>query len=233
MIFMGFKSTMLLFAVLITVFLMSAINLVSADYLGNWKLNTNNYPISSSPSCVLNGAYIYCIGGVSNVVYAAPITNNVIGAWTSNTAYPGANDPDCVSTNNYIYCIGGGGGGTTSVYSAQISNNAIGAWVSNTAYPIPIHISSCNINNNYIYCIAGESGGSGTTAVYSASIVNNAIGAWVSNTAYPINWVVSESCNINNGYLYCIGGRDSTFGVTSVYSAPISNNAIGDRKSVV
>ncbi|MDE1834209.1 MAG: hypothetical protein KGH64_02635, partial [Candidatus Micrarchaeota archaeon] len=86
----------------------------NADSISSWTANTAYSSNVVFPSCATSNNFIYCVGGLTQglaaikSVYSTPITNNNIGAWTSNTQYPSNVDSEsCATSNNFIYCIGG------------------------------------------------------------------------------------------------------------------------------
>ncbi len=140
------------------------------------------------------------------------------------------------SAINYLYCVGGYVGGSkyvSSSYYAPISSSGIGAWQSTTSYPIlstgysGIAGQSCVISQGYIYCIDGEDNQSNPVAdVFIAPISSSGIGSWQSTTAYPIS-VVSLSCAVWSGRVYCVGGLKTDLRDTSaVFYAKLSSSGV-------
>jgi len=56
--------------------------------------------------------------------------------------------------------------------------------------------------------------------VYYALLSSGGVGAWTQTTSYPVD-VSSQSCVVNSGYVYCIGGSNA------VYYAPLSSSGVG------
>jgi hypothetical protein len=76
-------------------------------------------------SCAINNNNIFCATSENNYrsVESAPITNNVIGTWTSqNSLLSNLVGGSCVINNNNIYCINGNSANT--VESAPINTHA-------------------------------------------------------------------------------------------------------------
>ena len=146
---------------------------VSSSGVGNW-IQANPYPapIYTSPNCVTNNGYVYCVGGAEDICcyytvginesYYAPLSaNGAIGSWSATTGFPldgntlvyfqGSDSQNqCAVSGNFIYC-------STflnkaSTYYAPLSSNGIGNWVAmGSIYP---QYSSCSSTNSYVYCIS-------------------------------------------------------------------------------
>ena len=207
---------------------------VKADYLGAWTSNTIYPTVVQEHSCVVNSNNIFCSGGFASggpneisATYNVLLTNNALGTWESDTNYPTQqSEHSCIVYNNYIYCLGGTHTPTTIRSTAFSFPNS---WASNTVYAYPISAKglSCIVDLGYDYCIGG---GTAVNSVYDAPISligYNAIGAWTATTPYPVP-IMYQSCVVSsNNYVYCIGGLSGSTASNSVYSAPITNNAIG------
>ena len=199
---------------------------IEADGLpGTWQ-NTTAYPIPiDTQSCVASSGYIYCVGGVnetngfyaesvnSSSVWYAPLSSMGIGQWALSKAYPtGVYYETCLASGGYIYCITGAGSNGSPVstdYYARLTSEGVGTWTQTTAYPVSLSGQSCAIYSGDIYCVGGEGSiGSYTNAVYYASISSGGIGSWVKGGGYPLS--VQTTCVSSMGWIYCMGGFDST-----------------------
>jgi N-acetylneuraminic acid mutarotase len=219
---------------LVTLVLLPATDSVASS---PW-IKTSSYPtLVDSQGCVTYSGFVYCVGGNNNVgshnrTYYAPLSSSRIGAWKRGTDYPGGGTEQvsCVAYSGYIYCVGGftGINFTQSVYFASVSSKGIGAWKQTTSYPYELSGESCAVNAGYIYCLGGQVYNSGyTAAAFYASLSHSGVGKWKQATNYPFA-VVFESCVTNSGYLYCIGGLNtSNQRVDSVYYASVSSSGIG------
>jgi hypothetical protein len=206
-------------------------SLSSSGAIGTWK-STTKFPIYiDTESCVASSSTIYCIGGnnetdgtnadsaPSNSVWFAPLSPSGIGNWTLTTPYP-ANDyfPDCFAASGYVYCIGGAdsnGNSLTTSYFAPLTTSGVGPWSQTTPYPVAATGQACAISAGVIYCVGGEtaegsstSSATYTNAVYYAPISSGGIGAWKQAPNYPNS--VGTDCAISSGYLYCVGGFNSS-----------------------
>src|SRR2546428_689687 len=202
--------------------------------LSSWS-STTNYPIGIEfPSCVMSSGFVYCIAGdnsssLTNAVYFAPLLPaGGAGSWSSSTSYPlRLQSQSCVTSSGYVYCIGGDTHGglansTSAVYFAALSSNGVGSWLPGTRYPLNVISPSCVVGSGFAYCIGGDTathspfGGTFTgftSAVYFASLSSSGVGSWASTTSYP-TVIYTQSCALDSGYVYCIGG-DNGSGVPS------------------
>jgi hypothetical protein len=204
--------------------------------IGNW-VNTTSYPIPiDTQYCAAYSARIYCVAGVnetdgtsadsapSNSVWYATLSSSGIGAWSQTTAYP-ANlyYPSCFSYLGYIYCLGGADSNNNAVstaYYAALTPTGVGAWTSTTAYPIQASGQACAFSSGYMYCVGGEESANSNSAsytysVYYAPVSSGGIGAWKQSGPYPIS--VGTTCLIYSGYMYCIGGFESSQNTEASY----------------
>ncbi len=91
--------------------------LLSNGTVGPWTAQTNTLPVTdSSASAVFYNGYIYLLGGeissapaITNNVYSAPIVNNQVGSWITDTSVLPVSifGDSSVLNNNQIYVIGG------------------------------------------------------------------------------------------------------------------------------
>ncbi|MDE1768167.1 MAG: hypothetical protein KGH62_02260, partial [Candidatus Micrarchaeota archaeon] len=172
----------------------------NADSISSWTANTAYSSNVVFPSCATSNNFIYCVGGLTQglaaikSVYSTPITNNNIGAWTSNTPYPdNVAEQSCVPHNGFIYCMSGLTVlASNSVYSASIfapgilseSNTVIdnGQYARLTANPSG-GTPPYTINYFSQAACAGASIGSGASLLVSPTIT----------TTYSYNSVDSSS----------------------------------------
>jgi len=211
---------------------------VHASGVGAWKFTTCYPTLVEYPSCVANGGYIFCVGGlnggaVTDAVYFAPLSGTGVGTWIATSHYP-ANvyGQSCVVSGGYITCVAGATESVylDAVYSAPLSSTGVGAWTESTNnYPLSVNVLSCVVSAGDIFCVGGVNDGSVTNAVYFASLSAGAVGAWSSTTIYPItNGEGYESCIAYVGVIYCVGGYNGVdFEINAVYFAPLSGTGVG------
>ena len=208
--------------------------------LGAWA-TTSPLPYSLG---LMNGAYwngfIYLIGGnPGNEVLYTQVNNGgpgTVSAWTTspnNLASPTALAATAVY-NGYVYEIGGCANAacpSLTVYYASInSNGGIGAWQSTTSLGTATSQLSAVADNGYLYELGGLTGSGNSTAVYYASINSNGtINAWQPTTVL-LNANTGSGTVVYNGYIYEVGGCNTTCPATEVDYALIctgSNSGTG------
>jgi hypothetical protein len=220
--------------------------LSSSGVIGTWSSTTAYPTYIDTQSCVASSSYIYCIGGENETdgtaadaaptgsVWYAPISASGIGNWSQTTSYP-ANDyfPDCFSDAGYVYCIGGtdsNGNTLTTSYYAPLTATGIGAWTTTSSYPIDDTAQACAISSGVIYCVGGETSvgqnPSYTNGVYYATVSSSGIGTWKQSPNYPDK--IWTDCAISSGYLYCVGGFDSS---STYYSFIVNYASLGSLTS--
>ena len=133
----------------------------------------------------------------------------------------------CAIYSGYIYCVGGVVN-FKNVYYAPVSSSGVGPWTDTANYPTMIQYQSCAIDSGYIYCVGGNTISGGiSSAVYFATVSSSGVGAWTNTTSYPTK-IEHQSCAINSGYIYCVGGYSGGVGYKSaVYFATVSSSGVG------
>lgn len=193
--------------------------------------------------------YIYCIGdsgtGGENLSFYGRLSSTGITNWTMMRPYPvGEDDAGCATYGGYIYCVGTNTTQTgQEAYYAKISPKGVGPWMNTTNYPVPGWYTGCSAYNGYLYCVGDRwlgwnvtttpylsstdlAVGPGQRSTYYAPISSSGIGAWKPTTQYPIPFF-SAGCAIYNGYIYCVGDFNQTYG-TRTYFAAVSSSGIGN-----
>jgi hypothetical protein len=159
-------------------------------------------------------------------------------SWQKTSSYPAnVSSAGCAISGEYLYCVGGfsfpsGMYGIQKAYYASVSSAGITNWQSTTPYPTNMNGPSCIAYNSYLYCIGGQnqstSGASGSSSLsYYAPVSSSGIGTWQKTTSYPFQ-VFGPDCSTSNGYIYCIGGSNSTVDYSNItYFAQLSPSGIG------
>src|SRR6266581_3641100 len=167
----------------------------------------------------------------------------LLNSWSSTTNYPiGLEFPSCVVSSGFVYCIAGdnSSGLTNAVYFAPLlPAGGAGSWSSSTSYPLRLQSQSCVTSSGFVYCIGGDTRGglaNSTSAVYFAALSSSGVGSWSPSTSYPTG-IVFQSCVVDSGFVYCIGGDMANgFGTANgftnvVYFAPLSSSGVGSWSS--
>jgi hypothetical protein len=218
----------------------------SSGNITYWTPDTSLYPQSIyAQACVANSGFVYCVGGtyddagddIASSYYAPLSSDGVVGTWTLTTSYPVPVDSQsCVASSGYIYCVGGwneadGTNATralsNSVYYASLSSSGIGSWSQPTSYPADTYFPSCSASNGFIYCLGGVgSNGNVVSTDYYASLSSSGVGTWTQTMPYPLP-ETGQACAISSGYIYCVGGEESSSFTNAVYYATVSSGGIG------
>lgn len=206
---------------------------------------------------VAHNGYLYVLGGTSdgstalNTIYYAPIDSSAcvsagagcIGTWASagtlHTATAGAG---VAIYNGYMYIIGGSDGTNaiaTTQRAAINANGTLGTWtttgmtVLNTARAQP----GVAAYNGYIYTTGGANNLSLTTTYTSSEYAplngDGSIGTWTTDAGGDFTTTrAGHASVIYNGYVYVMGGANSSTYHTSTYVAPLgTDGSIGTWRS--
>jgi cyclophilin family peptidyl-prolyl cis-trans isomerase len=226
------------------VYTSSAISPYYSNITG-WTPDSALYPQTIyAQSCVAYSGDVYCVGGTYDDAgddvassYYAPLSNGVVGAWSPTTPYPTPVDSQsCVESSGYIYCVGGYGEteGTnataylsSSVEYASLSSSGIGPWQNSTSYPLNSYGPACFAGGGYVYCVGGfDNNNNPLSTSYYAPLSATGVGTWTQTTAYPFQGL-GQACAISLGYVYCVGGDESSGLTNVVYYATVSSGGIG------
>jgi len=210
--------------------------LLSSSGVGSWS-ETTSYPTTIfRHSCVVNSGFVYCIAGqspsgVTNATYFAALSSSGVGSWSASTKYPRAvYGQSCVVDSGVVYCIGGYNSSTGSidaVYFASLSSSGVGSWSATTNYSTTIQDQSCVASAGFVYCVGGTAVPcclSNPNAVYFAPLSSTGVGVWSASTNYPTT-VYGQSCVVDSGFAYCIGGF-AQVASNAVYFAPLSSSGV-------
>jgi hypothetical protein len=208
---------------------------VNADgTLGTFSsTTTDGYNRDSFGIATANG-YVYLVGGstgsaVANVTYAKPNADGSISSWQNATSLPAARMFGSVFiANGYLYALGGtnAGGQTTSYYAKLNTDGSIGSWNTTTVLPSAMYGMGTAVANGYVYLTGGNGATNVTPNVYYAKLnTDGSIGSWTTVSNALPGERYNHSSAVINGYLYVVGGLDTTpSGQTSVYYAQLNNN---------
>jgi hypothetical protein len=201
--------------------------------VGTWNTAANALPttVYQATSVASNG-YVYVMGGVgsSTVYYAKLNSDGSVGTWnTASNALPGnRQQATSVVANGYVYVIGGSNGTIQStVYYAKLnSDGSVGTWnTAANALPGARSVASSVTANGYVYVIGGSSGTPQSTVYYAKLNSDGSVGTWnTAANALPATRIFATS-GISNGYVYEIGGSNSSFVPQStVYYAKLNSD---------
>ncbi|KKT78044.1 MAG: Cell wall surface anchor family protein, partial [Microgenomates group bacterium GW2011_GWB1_44_8] len=202
--------------------------------IGSWTLTSTLPETRNFMTSVAANGYIYVIGGSnsagtaqSTVYYARINSDGTVGSWNQTTILPQRiNELAAVTANGYIYVIGGydGSNDKSSVYYARLNaNGTVGAWNTTTILPRTRSVHSSVVANGYLYVIGGYDGSDVESTVYYAKLnASGTVEAWSTTTILPQGRYAHTS-TVANGYLYVLGGID-TSNKSIVYYAKLNTN---------
>jgi hypothetical protein len=218
--------------------------------LQNWITSTaTGLGARRDHTSVTYNGYAYVIGGtdaagaVQNTVYYAKLNaDGSPGNWatTVSTGLTARDGHISVVANGYVYVIGGSNGGAlNTIFAAKInSDGTLGSWsASNNTGLGARNGASAVVANGYVYVIGGVDG-SGTiqSTVYLARLnTDGTLGNWTTSSATGLAARVSHTSVVANGYVYVIGGNDSSL-VTqnTVYYAKLNaDGTLGNWSTTV
>jgi|GEM_PF-1092700 len=171
-----------------------------------------------------NGQQLFNVDTANNNIALLGGGTGDIQPWQTNTSTGfSARMYDCtVSANGYYYVIGGQD--TTPVstntvqYAKMNANGSLGNWSTTTAISVGgvsqlRSASACAVANGYVYIVGGTTTtadtNAQTTTYYAKLNADGTIGNWASTTAIPVA-KDGASASVYNGYIYIIGGFDTT-----------------------
>jgi hypothetical protein len=217
---------------------------VNADgTLSAWNTAANSIPAARTVamSIAYNG-YLYTVGGMSvggtatsTVYYAKLNADGSVGAWitSSNALAANTTTGGVVEANGYLYMIGGAIGAVKNEYAKLNADGSTGAWTLTTNWPNTSSHSgnTVAVANGYVYSVGGNiQAAVGGSTFYAQLNSDGTIGSWncqgsasdctgatqVNTTALPATRTqAGTSAMAANGYLYFIGGYDSSGSTTT------------------
>jgi hypothetical protein len=145
-----------------------------------------------------------------------------IQSWITgnNSGFAGRDSYASVIANGYVYIMGGinssGTAQLTVQYSKLQANGNTGNWSTTTPLPANRVDASATFANGYIYVIGGNTNNNtstGQTTVWYARVNSDGtLGSWnTSPNGLPLGRSL-ESLVTLNGYVYSVGGTDTTAG---------------------
>ena len=219
---------------------------ITAGTVGSWSASTALPSGHGFHSSVAYGGYVYTLGGfdenysLSSDVLVAPVNGDgSMGSWSSTTALPsGRYAFSAVAYNGFLYVIGGDDGGSalSDVLVAPINaDGSVGSWSSTTELPFGRDALSVFAYNGFIYAIGGYNGYEGpgllSDVVVAPINADGSVGSWSSTTSLPVERYLL-SVVAYNGFVYVIGGDDTSGPLSDVLVAQINaNGAIGSWSS--
>jgi hypothetical protein len=191
--------------------------------LGSWTTSANTLPVALQlvMPAAANG-YLYAIGGtngsaadVNTVYYAKLNSDGSIGTWTTNAnnlSQATAGGAPVVA-NGYMYLFGGNTSFQKYQYAQLNSDGSTGSWtLSGTVLSSHRQFVSAAISNGTVYVIGGWNSSNCLSSIESASLGSGgALGSFSTQTnSMPGGVCTGEYAVTANGYIYTIGGEDTS-----------------------
>ena len=115
--------------------------------------------------------------------------------------------------------------------------NCTSTWQCGQEYPVEsggylgVAGQRCLANSTYFFCVGGlDASHAPNGTVYSATLSGSSnLTGWVlDSNSYPLP-IAGQSCVVDSGYVYCVGGYRDTAGddIASAYYSQITNGAPG------
>jgi len=111
-------------------------------------------------------------------------------------------------------------------YDINFTQSAsITSWAAATSLPGALQMSQAAITKDYVYLISGNNGSATVATVYMAPINSDGtLGTWSTTTSVPVAKRYAQVV-VTDGYIYLIGGRNSSNTTTStVHVAPVNGD---------
>lgn len=208
-------------------------------------LNSNALPAArSNGAAVAVNGYIYYLGGTSSdaVYYAKLNADGSTGTWqtganvmNSGTAVINGSG---FTANGYIYVIAPSGSNTAYWQAKANPDGTTGTWTRTTMFTTPVNWGGLAVANGYVYLAGGEDGvGAARDSTFYGKInTDGTLGTWkceassssecggatFTSLALPAVTDVTTA-QAANGYLYVIGGLNST-GKRTVYYTDLNSD---------
>ena len=195
-------------------------------------LETLTYPISIDPSVVVTSTSDFTAGNNEGMIQfdagaisRAGATGGTVGAWTSTSALPQTRSYNSsVSYNGFLYVTGGIGDSSNNVrYAPLNADGTVGVWAGTSNMNTTRYAHTSVAYNGFLYAIGGTASSAKTNSVEFARLnTDGSVGAWASTTSLGTARDRHVSV-VYNGYIYAIGGNDSTSAaLNSVEYAPLN-----------
>ena len=213
--------------------------LTGGSVSGGWSTATTSGAFTTTRSglaSVAYGGYLYIVGGYTStgsnqndVQYAAIGSNGTLGSWSTTSSFAnGRGGLAALAYNGYLYALGGYDGSTNynSVQYAPInSNGTLGSWNATTSFTTGRRSPVAAVYNGYVYLAGGQNGTNYYDDVqYAAVKADGTLGTWATTSSFTTSRY-APGMVAYNGYLYLLGGYNSTNGLLGdVQYAPINSN---------
>ena len=210
--------------------------------IGTWATAASGFTTARSNFTALGyNGYLYIVGGLGasgnlSDIQSAPIgAAGAPGAWSSagTSLGTGTYGAGVAVYNNFLYVLGGatGAGNVATVQYAPLNaDGTVGSFTSTTSFTTARFGGIAIAYNSYLYLLGGDSGNgsSGATLLndvqYAKINTNGTVGTWTTTTSFTTTRG-AQTATLYNGYLYVIGGYNSSLAnLSDVQYAQINAN---------
>ena len=208
---------------------------------GTWASTTSTFTNARrNLTAVVADNFLYIIGGWNgttsyNTIYYKDIgtDGNISGTWSSTTFTNARYGHASVLYNGYLYILGGYDGTTyynNVAYAPVNTDGTLGSWLASTAFTTGRYGHAATTYGGNLYILGGlASGPTYKNDVQYARINNSGSGtlgaAWTAGTDFTTSTARRGVATVaNNGYLYVMGGNNSSTYYSDVYVATINVN---------
>ncbi len=204
--------------------------------IGSWATTTSLPAARDGIGTVAHNRYLYVTGGYDGTrdyttVWYAPFGDSgTLGAWDSTTAMPAVRrcHGSCAH-QDYLYVTGGFTMGAlprpyNTVWYAEVrQNGSIGSWETTTNLPAARYGHPCCAHDGQLLLTGGQTAFSYYNTVWHGHIGDSGVvDLWNATANLPETRTGHGSC-VDNGYLYVIGGVNSSGNLGTVRYARIDS----------
>jgi hypothetical protein len=196
-------------------------------WIAGWKATGDMNVARAGAATVVNGDFIYMIGGVDgreflrSVEYAPILTDGRIGEWKMGARLIEERGfTEAVVKNGYIYVVGGGNGLNghhllTTIERAKInSDGSLGQWrQEGNRTLLPRRCTKLSLIGDYLYSFGGFGGTLLDSVEYSKIDADGNLGKWTMASEPMTLPRYVNSVKTSNGMTFVIGGHDQNKGV--------------------
>jgi N-acetylneuraminic acid mutarotase len=182
------------------------------------------------------GASLVSVDSTNSNVTLLGNNSGQVGAWsTASNALPANRyQASSIVANGYVYVMGGytrvSFTPTATTYYAKLnSDGSVGSWTSaSNAMPGSRELATSVTANGYVYVIGGDDSTGPMSSVYYAKLNSDgSVGSW-STAANALPAAREQATSVvANGYVYVMGGFNSTAQTTDYYAKLNSDGSVG------
>ena len=200
--------------------------------ISQWTATTP-YPVAfSSQNAVINGDFIYVLGGktaaggtenpLSSVLRAQIHSDGTLGPWQATAAMPAPRYIHATAADSeHLYVVGGWDGRNIqdTVWRATfLPDGNLGDWISVTRYPTNLTLHKTVIVGGRIYVMGGWTGSQSLHDVRVADLTTDGTGDWRTTKRLP-QTLYRMAAAATSDTIYVVGGYTTDGKSAAVYYA--------------